>query len=895
MIKLNYLRILVLLGLTLGLMSFNAKADSKKPPTQTDTRGIDSGSPRSGAPLGTDDLVTTEPDFENLNDIIRDRVKQRGGQYILGRETEVNLLEDKLAIADSHTVVVQGEAGSGRTGLVEEFVRQNMIKNPEDKVVRLNLRNLDLKSEANATQSLKRILIQLEQENIERKGQSRVILVIDNLSALLKGELLQPISALREFIAREGRLFTIIEGDMLTVKEQITKGKYAKLQNSVEVIEVKPPTYDAVVARLMSDKAQLQRSNISISQLAVENAARIAVRYRQNRALKYAYQILEGSVRLLESDMRAGSLSQDRLKGEVAQLQRIRDSVAADLTAETDASEKAVLQKRLAQIDRDLKSKQGDIGRLTVPTDSRAQLAQLEAEKIALELELEKVREEVRGKKSWIQNLSGMGGGNSPAEQAAVRIGQEIERKTLMMNELESLILNSEETQGRPATRVGPKQVVAIASKWLNIPATRLSANFDEGVQRIQDIKKQIFGQDHVIDALESRLLVSATHLQDGPEILPHEAGDVLRGIRTDRDRPLGSFFFAGSTGVGKTETALQLSNTLGYELVRLDMTEFQQDHMVSRLIGSPPGYVGSTEPGELIRKIKENPEAVLLFDEIEKAHPRILDALIPILDAGRLSAANTGETIDFRKTIIVITSNLAQQIGSWNRAQSIEFLKTTGKMSDQQIEQLTKYDLIKLQRESYRVWVKDHTLMNGQPLRPELVERIDDLIMFNKLTEETAVRIAQKTVSNLVNRMKNLYQVSVKFAPDAIVELMAGFNSEGGGRSMRRAFDELFRAPIARLMAERKLTSGDMLLVNVNPQRELELMKTTPAMVAAAEKATQSSTPELTEMKDKLLSRAKNRGAVREARSATAELVRRTFNKEWFVSERAFARLKGK
>ena len=486
--------------------------------------------------------------------------------------------------------------------------------------------------------------------------------------------------------------------------------------------------------------------------------------------------------------------------------------------------------------------------------------------------------------------------------EVSKQLNRKIEEIVHRMHVLEEEMLLSSTQDGKPASRVGKDQVLQVVARMTNKTKARLQANFQEGINRIEEIKKIVVGQDHVIDTLKARLMVSQTHLEDGRDLHSKEVDLIKKGLLRGTHRPIGSFWFAGTTGVGKTETAKQLADLLGYDVIRFDMSEYMQAHDVSKLLGSPPGYVGSDEIGRLANEVRKNPECILLFDEIEKADPAIFNIFLQILDEGRLTD-NKGKTVSFSKTIVVFTSNLAQEVGTWDRQTAINFLKNTGKWDDNKINSMTKYELARLRREAYKIYVTDLDLAREKgfkPIKPEILARLDEVLVFNNLTLNEVVKIAMKSAKQLANRMKVVWNVDLKFSTSTLTELLGYYNDKQGGRSVRDAFFNFLRRPIAELVIQNGVSDGDTLLVGFDESRQtLEFQKTTPTGLEEAKAKTQSL-PEQAALMDRLIAKRAGDSGNRAARAATSELVTKVFaespeSAKLMVNERVFRFFKGK
>jgi ATP-dependent Clp protease ATP-binding subunit ClpC len=313
--------------------------------------------------------------------------------------------------------------------------------------------------------------------------------------------------------------------------------------------------------------------------------------------------------------------------------------------------------------------------------------------------------------------------------------------------------------------------ITEIVSRATGIPVSQLSTEERERLMRLeQELHGRIVGQDEAVQAVA-------------------EAVRRSRAGLGDPSRPIGSFLFLGPTGVGKTELARVLAEALfGSEelMVRFDMSEFQERHTVSRLVGAPPGYVGYEEAGQLTEQVRRRPYSVLLFDEIEKAHPDVFNILLQILDDGRLTDAQ-GRTVDFKHSVVIMTSNLgADRIQQYAR-QAGDF------------DQL-KDELMDILRQSFR---------------PEFINRIDEIIVFRALTDEQLAEITKLLLDRLVRRMR-AQRIELEFTDDSVQFLAReGFDPEYGARPLRRTIQRLVENELSRMVLGGSVEPGDKVVVD--------------------------------------------------------------------------------
>ena len=330
---------------------------------------------------------------------------------------------------------------------------------------------------------------------------------------------------------------------------------------------------------------------------------------------------------------------------------------------------------------------------------------------------------------------------------------------------------------------VDEEDIADVVSRWTHIPVSRLvEGEVQKLIHMEERLHKRVIGQDEAIDAVSNAIRRARAGLQDP-------------------NRPLGSFMFLGPTGVGKTELARALAEFLFDDeqaMVRIDMSEYQEKHTVSRMIGAPPGYVGYEEAGQLTEAVRRRPYAVVLFDEIEKAHPEVLNVLLQLLDDGRLTDGK-GRTIDFKNTVVIMTSNL----GSQYIAEASQGDATRGATA--------KVELAESTRRAVMDALRDH-------FRPEFLNRIDDIIFFHALGREHMKRIIDIQVSGLIKRLEER-KIHVQLTDAAKDDLVReGYDPAYGARPLKRTIQRRVLDPLAMRVLQGEFVEGDTVSVDHGP-----------------------------------------------------------------------------
>ena len=709
---------------------------------------------RGSSRVTTDNPEDTYEALEKYGTDLVKKAREKKTDPVIGRDDEIRNVIRILSRKTKNNPVLIGEPGVGKTaiaeGLAQRIVRGDVPKSLQDKTIfSLDMGALiaGAKYRGEFEERLKAVLEEV------KNSEGRILLFIDELHTIVgagktegsmdAGNLLKPMLA-------RGELHCIGATTLDEYRKYIEKDP--ALERRFQPVMVKEPTVEDTIAILRGLEERYEVFHgVKITDPAIIAAATLSDRYITDRFLPdKAIDLIDEACAMIRTEMDSMPTELDVIRRKIIQM----EIEEAALKNETDE----LSQGRLTELRRELAEQRDKFNSMK---------AQWENEKNAIG-KVQQLRERIEELGAKIERAEQ----EYDLETAArLKYGELPELKKQLAEE--ERLVQSAKQSNLLRDKVTEEEIAKIVERWTGIPVAKLVEGEREKLLHLPDVLHQrVVGQDEAVRSVSEAILRSRAGIQDP-------------------NRPLGSFLFLGPTGVGKTELAKALAEALFDDeknLVRIDMSEYMEKFSVSRLIGAPPGYVGYDEGGQLTEAVRRNPYCVVLFDEVEKAHPDVFNILLQVLDDGRITDSQ-GRTVDFKNTILILTSNLGSEY-------LLEGIAPDGSIRPEarlQVEQLLK-----------------------KSFRPEFLNRLDEIVFYKPLTKDNIVRIIDLQME-LLNRRLEKQQLRCELTPEAKQFIIdAAYDPQYGARPLKRYLQHTVETLLAKRIVKGDITPGSTLTVQM-------------------------------------------------------------------------------
>ena len=671
---------------------------------------------------------------------ITNDINARKVDPVIGRDEEIRSITRILSRKTKNNPVLIGEPGVGKTAIVEGLAQRIIKGDVPESLKNKTIWELDMaaliagaKYRGEFEERLKKVLEEI------KKSEGDIIMFIDEIHTIVGTGALEGAmdtgNILKPMLAR-GEIHVIGATTLNEYRKYIEKD--GALERRFQKIIVSEPTVEDTIAILRGLKERFEiHHGVSIQDKALVSAAILSNRYITDRYLPdKAIDLVDEACATIRVQMDSVPTNLDKLTRKIMKLEIEKEAIKKE--------KDELSKKRKLQIEEELKTLKQEEQELKENWNKEKNLNQdIKSKK----KELDKARFELEQAE------------NNYNLETAARLRHGTIPK--LEKELKLLVENSENKLLSDV--VTSESIADVISKWTNIPITKLMSSEKEKILNLeQNLEKRVKGQKEALNLISDAIIRSRSGIKD-PE------------------KPIGSFIFLGPTGVGKTEVAKSLAYELfddEHHLIRIDMSEYMEKYSASRLIGAAPGYIGYEEGGQLTEAVRRNPYSIVLFDEIEKAHPDVLNLLLQILDDGRLTDSN-GRTVDFKNTIIIMTSNIGSEYILEGEDEKV-------------IPELNKY------------------------FKPEFINRIDEIVVFKKLTKDVLYEVLDKIINEIDNRLidMNIKIKLTKKAQDYFID--HGYDEFYGARPLKRLLNRKLETNLARLLIENKIKPNNNITVDV-------------------------------------------------------------------------------